>query len=627
VTDVTEASLAVLIVAAPFTAALILTVLPSLRRAGRPAGVVALAGSGLALGAAVVLLAGLWRGVRPRETVATVAWLPQAGPEPLATVGVWVDPLSSAMAVLVALVAFLVQLYSLGYLADESPGGLGRYYLYQSLFAFAMLGLVFSPNFLQMFVFWELVGVCSYLLIGFYYQRPAAAAAAVKAFWVTRLGDVGFVLGIVLLWGATGLFAFDALFRTAAQGAVEPGYLALCMFLIYLGAVGKSAQFPLHVWLPDAMEGPTPVSALIHAATMVTAGVYLVARAYPLFVAAPGVLVLVAWVGAFTALLAATQALVQRDIKRVLAYSTVSQLGYMMAALGAGVPVAGFFHLLTHGFFKALLFLGAGAVIHAVATNDLFEMGRLGRGMPQTALLFVVGALALAGIPPLSGFFSKEAILAGVWEAKLLVPFAMLALTVFLTAFYMFRAIILAFFGSRHAATHPHEPPFVMAAPLWILAALSVGAGVLATRWLGLSLAEFVAPDGQTPLPHGPGWLMPVSVGLAVAGILGAWLTYQREAISAAALRQALGPLARAAEQGYGLDAVYGAVYRRALLGLARVVGWIDRYLVDGLVNVASAWTLQAGAGLRQMQTGRAQDYLYGVAAGVVLLALLWTAW
>jgi NADH-quinone oxidoreductase subunit L len=339
------------------------------------------------------------------------------------------------------------------------------------------------------------------------------------------------------------------------------------------------------------------------------------------------VLGLVAWVGAFTALLAATQALVQRDIKRVLAYSTVSQLGYMMAALGAGAPAAGFFHLLTHGFFKALLFLAAGAVIHAVATNDLFQMGRLARGMPQTALVFVVGALALAGIPPLSGFFSKEAILAGVWAAELWVPFAMLAVTVFLTAFYMFRAIILAFFGPGHAAAHPHDPPAVMAAPLWVLAVLAVGAGVLATRWLGLSLPEFVPPEIQTPLPHGPGWLMPLSVGLAVAGILGAWLTYQREAVSAAALRRAFGPLARGAEQGYGLDAAYAAVYRGVLLGTARAVGWIDRYLVDGLVNVASAWTLRAGAGLRQMQTGRAQDYLYGVAAGVVLLALLWTAW
>jgi NADH-quinone oxidoreductase subunit L len=300
----------------------------------------------------------------------------------------------------------------------------------------------------------------------------------------------------------------------------------------------------------------------------------------------------------------------------------------MMAALGAGAPIAGFFHLLTHGAFKALLFLAAGAVIHAVATNDLFEMGRLGRAMPQTALVFVVGALALAGIPPLSGFFSKEAILAGVWEAELRIPFAMLALTVFLTAFYMFRAIILAFFGSRHAASHhPHDPPAVMAAPLWILAALSVGAGVLATRWLGRSLAEFVPPDAPASLPHGPGWLMPVSVGLAVAGILGAWLVYQRETVSAAALRRAFGPLAHAAERGYGLDAAYAAVYRRVLLGLARAVGWIDRYVVDGLLNVVSAWTLRSGDALRAMQTGRPQDYLYGVAAGVVLLALLWTAW
>ena len=542
--------------------------------------------------------------------------------------GVWVDPLSSAMAVLVALVAFLVQLYSLGYLADESPGGLGRYYLYQSLFAFAMLGLVFSPNFLQMFVFWELVGVCSYLLIGFYYQRPAAAAAAVKAFWVTRLGDVGFVLGIVLLWGATGLFAFDALFRTAAQGAVEPGYLALCMFLIYLGAVGKSAQFPLHVWLPDAMEGPTPVSALIHAATMVTAGVYLVARAYPLFVAAPGVLVLVAWVGAFTALLAATQALVQRDIKRVLAYSTVSQLGYMMAALGAGVPVAGFFHLLTHGFFKALLFLGAGAVIHAVATNDLFEMGRLGRGMPQTALLFVVGALALAGIPPLSGFFSKEAILAGVWEAELVVPFAMLALTVFLTAFYMFRAIILAFFGPRPRGGASARP-----AGRHGRAALGPRGALGRRRRPRHAVARPLArrvrgpgrPGRRCPTARAGscrsrwGWRSPASSGRGSP-------TSARPSRRRRSARRS-GRWRGRPSRATGWTRLYGAVYRRALLGLARVVGWIDRYLVDGLVNVASAWTLQAGAGLRQMQTGRAQDYLYGVAAGVVLLALLWTAW
>jgi NADH-quinone oxidoreductase subunit L len=639
---VSETGFAAAVVACPFLAALILGVVPPLRRSGWPAALVSLAGSGLSLVFALRLVSGLWRvvavtlalGQGPvREPMATVSWLPQAGPTPLASLGVWVDPLSTAMAALVALVAFLVQLYSLGYLAGEPPAGLGRYYLYQSLFAFSMLGLVFSPNFLQMFVFWELVGLCSYLLIGYYYQRPSAAAAAVKAFWVTRLGDVGFVLGIVLLWGATGMFDFLALFRTAGQGALDPGYLALCMVLIYLGAVGKSAQFPLFVWLPDAMEGPTPVSALIHAATMVTAGVYLVARAYPLFLAAPGVLVLIAWVGAFTALVAATLALVQRDIKRVLAYSTVSQLGYMMAGLGAGAGLgvsalpSGFLHLLTHGFFKALLFLAAGAVIHAVATNDLFEMGRLARAMPKTAIVFVVGALALAGVPPLSGFFSKEAILAVVWEAGFPVPFAMLAVTVLLTAFYMFRAIFLAFFGRRHAAGHPHDPPAVMAGPLWVLALFSVVGGGLATERLGLSLAQYVGEDVQAALPHGPGWLTPLSVGLAVAGIAGAWAVYHRELVPAAALRRAFGPLAAAAERGYGLDAVYLAAYRAVVLGLARVVAWTDRYLVDGVVNVASAWTLQAGAGLRRMQTGRAQDYLYGVVAGVLLLAVLWSAW
>ncbi|MGH7267573.1 MAG: NADH-quinone oxidoreductase subunit L, partial [Candidatus Rokuibacteriota bacterium] len=542
---------------------------------------------------------------------------------------VLVDPLSAAMAALVALVAFLVQLYSWGYLAGEKPGALGRYYVYQSLFAFSMLGLVFSPNFLQMFVFWELVGVCSYLLIGYYYDRPAAAAAAVKAFWVTRFGDVGFTLGFVLLWGATGLFDFLPLFRAVGQGAVEPGYLALCVFLLYLGAAGKSAQFPLHVWLPDAMEGPTPVSALIHAATMVTAGVFLVTRTYPLFAAVPEALTLIAWVGAFTALLAATLALVQTDIKRVLAYSTVSQLGYMMAALGAGAPAAGFFHLLTHGFFKALLFLAAGAVIHAVLTNDLTRMGRLAAPMPKTAIVFLVGGFALIGLPPLSGFFSKEAILAGVWDGGLVVPFAMLAVTVFLTALYMTRATILAFFGraADHQDAHPHDPPAVMAAPLWVLAVASVAAGVLVTDWLRMSLVQFVTEDAEAALPHGPGWLMPLSVGLAAGGILAGVLVYQLRLVRSDALARALGPLHRAAVRGYGLDAAYIALYRTGLLGLARVVGWTDRYLVDGVVNVASAWTLRAGAALRAVQTGRAQDYLYGVAAGFLLLAALWGAW
>jgi NADH-quinone oxidoreductase subunit L len=507
---------------------------------------------------------------------------------------------------------------------------LGRYYLYQSLFAFSMLGLVFAPNLLQMFIFWELVGLCSYLLIGYYYERPAAARAAVKAFWVTKLGDVGFILGIVVLWGATGHFGFRALFETAGRGAVPAGTLAIAMFLVYLGAVGKSAQFPLHVWLPDAMEGPTPVSALIHAATMVTAGVYLVARAYPLFLAVPGLLGVIAWVGAFTALLAATLALVQTDIKRVLAYSTVSQLGYMMAALGAATPAAaaaGFLHLVTHGFFKALLFLAAGAVIHAAGTNDMREMGRLARGMPTTTGLFLVGALALAGVPPLSGFVSKEAVLAAVSaRAGLAIPFAMLALTVFLTAFYMGRAIVLTFFGPRAAAGHPHDPPPVMAGPLWVLALGSVVVGIVVSERLPLTFPQFLAGDLGAALPHGPGWLMPLSVGLAVAGLAAAWAVYQRGLVPAVALARAFGPLARAAEQGYGLDTAYAAAYRAGLLGLATAVGWVDRYLVDGVVNAASAGTLRAGAWLRAVQTGRAQDYLYGVVAGLFLLVVI-LAW
>jgi NADH-quinone oxidoreductase subunit L len=605
-----------------------------LRRRGRLAAAVSLLGVGVALVAAIRLVSWLWLlGVREahggavpaREVLLTLPWLPQAGPTPLASVGVLVDPLAATMAALVALVALLVQLYSLGYLAGEPEAALGRYYLYQSLFAFSMLGLVFAPNFLQLFVFWELVGLCSYLLIGFYYERPAAARAAVKAFWVTKLGDVGLLVGIILLWGQTGTFDFLTLFR--AIPALSPSFLALSAGLLYLGAVGKSAQLPLYVWLPDAMEGPTPVSALIHAATMVTAGVYLVTRAYPLFAAAPDVLVLIAWVGAITAFLAATQALVQTDIKRVLAYSTVSQLGFMMTAAGAGAPTAGFLHLLTHGFFKALLFLAAGAVIHAVHTNDLREMGRLARRMPTTTVVFVIGGLALAGIPPFAGFVSKEAVLAGVWQGGLTGPFLLLALTVPLTAFYMFRTIFLAFGGRRSAGGHPHDPPAVMAGPLWVLAALSIAGAVLATDWLGMPFAVFITGAPRAALPHAAEWLSVLSVGLAVLGLGAAWVVYQREAVPSARLREALGPLPRMAEQGYGLDAAYALVYRGAVLGGARVVGWIDRYLVDGIVNLASAWTLRAGAILRTIQTGRAQDYLYGVTAGFLLVVVLWWAW
>jgi NADH-quinone oxidoreductase subunit L len=596
-----DIALPLLILAMPFASFLFLAVVGPLRRTGRGAGLVSIAAIAVSFAAAVFV----WRQGFIAER--TWGWIPADG-GPLATVGVLVDPLSNAMLVLVTLVSLLVQIYSLAYLADEKPAPLGRYYTYQSLFVFSMLGLVLAPGFLQMFVFWELVGLCSYLLIGFWYERPAAARAAVKAFWITKLGDVGFILGIVLLWSATGTFEFTELFEKAqANTLVVPG-LATIMVLIYLGAVGKSAQFPLHVWLPDAMEGPTPVSALIHAATMVTAGVYMVTRTEPLFSLVPEVLTLIAWVGAFTALLAATMACVEGDIKRVLAYSTVSQLGYMMAAAGAGASPAGFLHLLTHGLFKALLFLAAGAVIHAVGTNDIFRMGGLFRSMPHTGIVFVLGTLALAGVPPLAGYFSKEAVLGGVWEAQLTGPFLMLALTALLTAFYMFRVVFVAFFGRGHAHGHPHEAPWLMRGPLWLLALLTLVVGVR----LALSGAE----------AHGeaPGWLPVLSVGLTAAGFVLAWAMYQKGAIDPARVASALTPLDYAARRRYGLDALYAGLYRGIILGFSRLIGWIDRYLVDGILNALTALTLRAGDGLRLMQSGRAQDYVYGVAFGVLLL-------
>jgi NADH-quinone oxidoreductase subunit L len=602
--------LALLVLVLPFASFLAIALLRPLRRSGRPAALVSIA----AMGGTLLTAATMWwhsipvsPGLNPSVLW---SWLPADG-GPMASVGVWVDDLSMKMCLLVTLVSFLVQVYSWSYLADEPPAALGRYYAYQSLFAFSMLGLVLAPGFLQMFVFWELVGLCSYLLIGYWYDRPSAARAAVKAFWITKLGDLGLVAGIVMLWSATGTFDFWPLFQAAETGALRVDGLATIMFLIYLGAVGKSAQFPLHVWLPDAMEGPTPVSALIHAATMVTAGVFLVVRAYPLFALVPPVLVLIAWVGAFTALLAATMACVERDLKRVLAYSTVSQLGYMMAAAGAGDPDASFAHLLTHGVFKALLFLGAGLVIHAFHTNDLFRMGGLFARQPWVGATFLVATLALAGVWPLPGFFTKEAVLAGVLDGGLPGPFAMLIVTSFLTAFYMFRAVFLAFFGHGHGhGPHDaHEPPLAMDAVCRALALLTLALGVRAV--VGGHHAG------------GPAWLPWLSLGLAAGGFALAWATYQTGAVDPARLSAALAPFDHLARRRYYLDALFGGVYRGALLGFSRVVGWVDRYLVDGVVNALSAGALRAGDTARRLQTGHAQDYVYGVAVGVLVL-LIW---
>ena len=600
---------ALLVLGLPLVSFLAIALVRPLRRRGRAAGWVGITAMIVALVEALRTWLGSTRGT------VILPWLPGDG-GPMATVGLLVDDLSAPMLVLVTLVSLLVQMYSLAYLHDEPMPSLGRYYAYQSLFAFSMLGLVLSPTYLQMFVFWELVGLCSYLLIGYWYTRPAAARAALKAFWTTKLGDLGFIAGIVMLWSATGTFEFDALFRMAKEQTLPLEGLATIMFLIYLGAAGKSAQFPLHVWLPDAMEGPTPVSALIHAATMVTAGVFLVARSEPLFVLVPGVLALIACVGAFTALLAATMACVESDIKRVLAYSTISQLGFMMAAAGAGAPDAGFFHLLTHGVFKALLFLGAGAVIQVVGTNDIFRMGGLWRVMPQTGVIFVIGTLALAGVWPLAGFFSKEAILAGVWAGGRPVVFVVLALTAFLTAFYMFRVVFITFFGRGHphGEVHPHEPPWLMRGPLWLLALLTVA--------IGLRFAI-----GGTGEHHPPGWLAALSLALAAGGFGLAWTMYGARWISVEAVRRPLAAIDFLARRRYFLDAIYGAIYRGVMLGFARLIGWIDRYLVDGLLNVASTGTLRAGDALRRIQSGQAQDYLYGVAFGVLFLFVLAQWW
>jgi NADH-quinone oxidoreductase subunit L len=617
-------SLALLALLLPAGSFLVLAVAVPLRRAGRAAAAFSILCSAGALAAALAA----WRGVAPEDFHRlTWAWIP-AGAGPLATVGVLADADSTLMLALVALVSFLVQVYSVGYLEHEPPGALGRYYAYQSLFAFSMMGLVLAPNFVQLFIGWELVGLCSYLLIGYWYQKPEAARAAVKAFWTTKAGDMGLLIGIVLLWRQTGTFDFIELLQIVDAGALPLAGLGWITFCIYLGAVGKSAQFPLHVWLPDAMEGPTPVSALIHAATMVTAGVYLLTRTVWLFALTPEVLALVGWVGAFTALLAAVLACVQSDIKRVLAYSTVSQLSYMMAAIGAGFAGAGFLHLLTHGIFKALLFLAAGAVIHAVGTNDIFAMGGLARRMPQTASVFIIGTLSLVGIPFFAGFFSKEEILGAVWAGGLTAPFAMLVLAAFLTAFYMFRVVFIAFFGpgqpeapaagrpadGHDPAGHAHDAPAIMAGPLWILAVMAVGIGLLFT--VHRPEPEFASP----------GWLQPLAVAVALGGILLAWLTYQRRAIDATTLAAAFGPIREAALARFWLDDLFEVLYRGFLLAFSWAVGWVDRYLVDGIVNVLSAWTLTGGDRLRRIQSGQPQDYVYGVALGLLAL-IVWSQW
>jgi len=612
-------ALILLALLAPVASFLLLAAVPGLRRSGRPAAFVSIAAALTSLGAAIRNWQLSGGAVEPLRAVWD--WLP-AEKGPLATMGVLIDHQSTLMLILVTLVAALVQIYSLEYLHSEPPGSLGRYYAYQSLFVFSMMGVVIAPNLLQLFICWELVGVCSYLLIGFWYRKPEAARAALKAFWTTKAGDVGLLIGIVLLYRLTGTWDLVELRHLVEGGTVAAAGLGIITFCLYLGAMGKSAQFPLHVWLPDAMEGPTPVSALIHAATMVTAGVYLLVRTDFLFHQTPEVLALVAWIGGITALMAAILACVQTDIKRVLAYSTVSQLGYMMTAIGAGFASAGFLHLLTHGVFKALLFLGAGAVIHAVHSNEMKDMGGLFKRMPQVAIVFIIGTLSLAGVPLFAGFASKEEVLGATLAGGFMGPFLMLLTAAFLTAFYMFRVVFVVFFGPAkpahahaHADPHAHaaggDPGFSMGAPLWVLALSALAIGGTFTLH---------HPESEFTLP---GWLTPAAVTVALAGILMAWLTYQRQTISADSLAAAFGPIRRAALAKFWIDDLFEGIYRGVLLGFARIIGWTDRYIVDGVLNVISAWTLDGGDALRRFQTGRVGDYIFALAAGLVVL-MLW---
>ncbi|NPV91632.1 MAG: NADH-quinone oxidoreductase subunit L [Firmicutes bacterium] len=535
-----------------------------------------------------------------------------------AEMGILLDPIAAVMLLVVTLVAMMVQVYSLGYMRGDP--GYPSYFAYQSLFAASMLGLVLANNFLQLFVFWELVGLCSYLLIGFWFGKPEAREAAKKAFVTNRVGDFGFLLGILLLqivFGTLNFVKLQPLVGLYESTALLTG-LAL---LIFTGPIGKSAQFPLHVWLPDAMEGPTPVSALIHAATMVVAGVYLVARAFFLFAAAPKALLVVAYLGGFTALFAATIALTQNDIKRILAYSTLSQLGYMIMALGVGSLTAGMFHLMTHAFFKALLFLGAGSVIHALhGKQDIWEMGGLTRRMPVTTGTFIVGALALAGIFPLAGFWSKDEILSASLANGYTGLYIVGSLVAFLTAFYMFRLVFVAFMKPARPENHPHESPLTMTVPLVILGVLSVVGGLVGLPWLKVNFATYIH-FGE--VHHGANLaVMAVSTLLALAGIGLAYLMYYRERIRPEAVLERFPALYRLFYHKYYIDEIYQYLIDKLVDGTARVLYWADVHLVDGAVNGAGRLAQLGGLALRLTQTGRAQHYALVLVAVVVVMVL-----
>ena len=547
--------------------------------------------------------------------------------------GIIMDSLTAVMLIVVTVVSLMVQIYSQGYMHGDP--GYHRYYAWMSLFTASMIGLVIADNLLFMFVFWEMVGLCSYLLIGFWFHKPSAADAAKKAFIVTRLGDFGFLAGILLLYLNTGTFDIHELHELAIAGALAGTVLTWAALGIFAGAVGKSAQFPLHVWLPDAMEGPTPVSALIHAATMVAAGVFLVARMFPLFEHSTTALTTVAIIGGITAIFAASMGLVMNDIKRVLAYSTISQLGYMMLGLGAGGVAIGIFHLFNHAFFKALLFLGSGSVNHATGTFDMRLMGGLKKYMPWTYATFVIASLSIAGIWPLSGFWSKDEIVISSFASQP-VLFYLAMITVFMTAFYMFRAVFMTFGGEYrggdpnahgHDSHHgqPHESPRVMTIPLIILAVLAIFSGLWnVTGHFGAFMGHGHTHGFLEGLFHPFTQTLPwISLILAGLGILLAYAMYSKSWISAEKIGGMFKPLHTLFYRKYWLDELYeNIIVRNALLkGIFAAFEQFDNRVVDGTVNGVANGAIASGRAMRHAQTGQLQ--LYGLFIGIGILAII----
>jgi len=547
--------------------------------------------------------------------------------------GIFIDPITIVMFAVITTVALMVNIFSIGYMKGEP-----RYYWFFAvlqLFVASMLMLVMADNLLLVYISWELVGVCSFLLIGFYWEKRSATEAAKKAFVTTRVGDVGLLIGIILLWRATGTFNIQGIIHAAEEGQIGSTYLFVSIMFVFLGCMGKSAQVPFHVWLPDAMEGPTPVSALIHAATMVVAGVYLTARLLPIFEVADGALLVVTIVGLVTAVLTGFMALAQTDIKKVLAYSTVGQLGFMFVALGTGEPAVGMFHLATHAFFKALLFLGSGSVIHATHHNqEMDKLGGLWRKMPITGTTFFIGSLALAGLPPLAGFWSKDEIfvaLEGRWGGWAV---AILGFSAVMTAFYTTRLFIRTFMGKpmdREVYEHTHESSFVMTGPLIFLAALAAVSGFVIFHDVGKAIGlpggitEFVFSAHHGPHEYEIDWgFAAASLAMAVVGIWSAsWMYWGNDLRRSTVLAEWNPGLYDMLRRKFYFDELYQAAIDRGVLGFSYVVSWFDRYVVnDTGVDGSAQVTGFFGSVLKYLQTGRVPNYAMAIAIGVVGLAV-----